>query len=290
MPELPDIVYIVKMLSSVLPGRTITGAAVAEPVVLRLLVPESFEEALKGRTIRSVSHRGPFIVLALEGLSLIMHLMLAGRLQHIPSPILPPDGQKSRCKKIPHLCFSLFLDDGSELHYRDDKRMGKIYVTPPDTEDRIPGFLSQGMNVMSPDFTLDVFLRLIEKRRNQARVFLMDQTLLSAIGNAYADEILFHAKIHPKTLCSQLDDEEKQRFYESIRTVLQWGMEKVEQAGRPIEEKVRDHMKVRNRKDSACPVCGTTIRRASVLGYECFFCPSCQPAKRRQFIEWTAQR
>ena len=67
---------------------------------------------------------------------------------------------------------------------------------------------------------------------------------------------------------------------------MAWGIAEVEKAGEPIEAKVRGHMKVRNRKDMPCPVCGTTIRRAGVLGYDSFFCPSCQPPKRAQKIPW----
>jgi formamidopyrimidine-DNA glycosylase len=110
--------------------------------------------------------------------------------------------------------------------------------------------------------------------------------VLSAIGNAYADEILFQAKIHPKTLMSDLDQEEKERLYGATIDVMRWGIEEVERAAQPIEMKVRDHVKVRNRKDTPCPVCGTTIRRASVLGYDSFFCPSCQKPKKKQFIDW----
>jgi len=117
-------------------------------------------------------------------------------------------------------------------------------------------------------------------------VFLMDQAALSAIGNAYADEILFAAGIHPKTPCSSLAAAEKRTLYDSIRSVLAWGITEVAKAGRPIEVKVRDHMKVRNRKDEPCPACGTTIRRAGVLGYDSFYCPSCQPAKKHPTIPW----
>ncbi|HET6486082.1 MAG TPA: zinc finger domain-containing protein, partial [Spirochaetia bacterium] len=120
----------------------------------------------------------------------------------------------------------------------------------------------------------------------QARVFVMDQTALSAIGNAYADEILFAAGIHPKTSCASLSAEERRKLYDSIRSVMAWGIEEVRKADRPIEEKVRDHMRVRNRKDQPCPVCGGTIRRAGVLGYDSFFCPTCQPAVRKQAIPW----
>ncbi|MCP4133663.1 MAG: DNA-formamidopyrimidine glycosylase, partial [bacterium] len=152
--------------------------------------------------------------------------------------------------------------------------------------DQIPGLLTQGTDILSDDFTLEFFLTRINKKRSQARVFIMDQTVISSIGNAYADEILFDAKIHPKTPCNKLDDEEKNRLYESICRVMRLGIKKIEESGQPIEVKIRDHMKVRNRKDTPCPECGTTIRRASVHGYDTFFCPQCQPVKGKSAIPW----
>ena len=116
----------------------------------------------------------------------------------------------------------------------------------------------------------------------------MDQALISAVGNAYADEILFAAGLHPKTRCHELSDPEVARFHAAIVETLRLGIEEVERAARPVEIKVRDHMKVRNRKGEPCPVCGTTIRRAAVLGYDTFFCPSCQPERGGRGIPWTS--
>lgn len=268
MPELPDLEYIAKKLSPLLAGRRIVDVAVKEPIVIRMLVAGSFSDALKGKTFAGLVRHGPFLSFSLlDGLELIIHHMLAGRLQIAP---------KSQ-KPLSHLCFSLSLDDGSRLSYGDDKKMGKVYVTQAGSRSAIPGFDTQGIDILSTGFTLEVFEKLIKGRRQQARVFIMDQSALSAIGNAYADEILFAAGIHPKTLCISLTEEERKNLYESIRSIIAWGISEVEKAGMPIEEKVRGHMKVRNRKGEPCPVCGTTIRRAGVLGYDSFFCPRCQP-------------
>ena len=202
--------------------------------------------------------------------------MLAGRFQIAAK----------KDKPVAHLCFSLALDNGEWLRYGDENRMGKVYLTAAGSYDSIPGYAAQGIDILSPEFTLEKFESLIKGRRHQARVFIMDQAALSAIGNAYADEILFAARIHPKTPCSSLSADQRRALYESIRSVMAWGISEVEKAAQPIEVKVRDHMKVRNRKDQPCPVCGTKIRRAGVLGYDSFFCPQCQAASRPQRIPW----
>ena len=101
-----------------------------------------------------------------------------------------------------------------------------------------------------------------------------------------ADEILFDAKIHPKTFVYKLPPQEIEQLYNSVLSVMKWGIQKVETAAQPIHVKVREHMKVRNRKGEPCPQCGTTIRREGVRGHDVFFCPTCQPATRRLFIDW----
>ncbi len=282
MPELPDLQYIVAKLGPQIAGRRIIDVTIKEPIVIRMLLPDAggFVEAVTGRTFTGLERRGPFLRFSLGDRELVMHCMLAGRLQ-----VAGPGG-----RKLPGTCFSFSLDDGARLSYADEKKMGKVYLTGPGMYDAIPGFKEQGVDILGPEFTFPAFERLIQGRRHQARVFLMDQAALSAIGNAYADEILFAAGIHPKTSCASLAAQERRALYESIRKVMEWGIAEVEKAGQPIEVKVRDHVKVRNRNGQPCPVCGTKIRRVGVLGYDSFYCPRCQPATRKQFIPWHEER
>jgi formamidopyrimidine-DNA glycosylase len=257
--------------------------------------PEGFAAALSGRTLAEVRRRGPFLVLGFAPLDLIVHFMLAGRFRLSEAGARgrrgqvagsPPSARPAR--NLPGLCFTLRFASGRTLEYFDEKRMGKVYLVRAGETEAIPGFRTQGLDVLSDDFTLEAFRRLAAGRRQQVRVFLMDQTALSAIGNAYADEILFAARLHPKTGCHQLSAEEVERLYRAVREVLAWGTAEVEAAGEPLEVKVRGHMKVRGRHGQPCPVCGTPIRRAGVLGYDAFFCPRCQttPQIRRPGVPW----
>lgn len=270
VPELPDLHYIVGNLAPRIAGRRIEEVVVREPIVIRMLLANvgGFIDALPGRSFQDLRRHGPFLVFDLSGgAEMIIHCMLAGRIQ-IAS---------KEQKPVPSLCFGLRLETGEWLRYGDDKRMGKIYLTASGAHEAVPGFREQGVDITGAGFTREVFEKLIEGRRQQVRVFLMDQSSLSAIGNAYADEILFSAGIHPKTFCNSLTPVEREKLYDSIRSVIEWGIAEVARAGQPIDVKVRDHMRVRGRKDEACPVCGTTIRRVGVLGYDSFFCPTCQP-------------
>ncbi len=277
MPELPDLLHIHAYLDRHVRGRTVVEVRVTQPVVLRVAVDEPFLTALTGRKIQEVSLHGPFVRISLSGRELILNFMLAGRLQH----------QRVGEKAEGHLCFSLVLDDGSSLNFCDDQKMGKAYLVEEGDYTPVPQYRSQGVNVLSAEFTLDRFRDLCRQNsRKQVRVFIHDHTIMSAIGNAYADEILFEAGIHPKTFVARLNEEERARLYEAIGAVLRWGTHEVSKAAAPIQVKVRGHLRVRNRKGKPCPRCGTTIRREGVRGHDVFFCPSCQPSSRALFLDW----
>jgi formamidopyrimidine-DNA glycosylase len=164
--------------------------------------------------------------------------------------------------------------------------MGKIYVARVDQLDQIPGFASLGVDLLSEDFTLPYIRRLVARRRDQVRQFLLDKTALASIGNAYADEILFAARLHPKTFCHKLQPDEVQRLYAAIRNTLDSAIREIQARNLPIEVKVRDFLKVRGRAGEPCLVCGTTIRRVRVGRDDACFCPICQPTERKPFVDF----
>ncbi|HUX37226.1 MAG TPA: DNA-formamidopyrimidine glycosylase family protein [Rectinemataceae bacterium] len=276
MPELPDLIVIQNRLGPALSGKVVAGARVHEPIVLRILEEGDFATLLAGQRVEGLDRHGPFLRLGLERHDLVMHLMLAGRLR------LAPIAEK----RLAWEAFAIDFEDGQTLSYGDEKNMGKVYLCRKGDFSAIPGYGGQGLDIVSPAFTWERFSKLIENKRNQARAFIMDQTKLSAIGNAYADEILFEAGIHPKTPCCYLTSSDRRKLYEAISTIIDWGTGEVEKAARPTEEKVRAHMRVRNRGGEACPRCGTTIRKAGVLGFDAYFCPKCQPDRSGRGLDW----
>ncbi|MBM2840432.1 MAG: DNA-formamidopyrimidine glycosylase [Bacteroidetes bacterium] len=278
MPELPDLLYIKKYLKKEVEHKTIVSAMVKQPVVLRVAVDQPFDRAISNKSIEIIDIHGPFIRFELsESIDLVMNLMLAGRLQH----------QQPAEKTEGYVCCSLAFNDGTQLNLCDEDKMAKLYVVRHGDYTSIPKYKEQGIDILSEQFTLEVFSTLARlNSRRQVRVFINDHTTLSSIGNAYADEILFNARIHPKTFVNKITEKQFHQLFSSIRSVMEWGRREVEKAGKPIHVKVREHMKVRNRKGEPCPRCSTTIRREGVRGYDVFFCPTCQPASRRLFIDW----
>ena len=208
MPELPDLAYIESVLQPALAGRRIIAARTGDPLVLRVMVPDPFPSVLVGRRITSVTRRGHFMHFALAAdhdagggaLSIVINAMLVGRYRLLPLQ----ENQKTPARDPVALGLALQLEGQLELQYLDQKRMGKVYIARAADEAQIPVFGQLGVDLISDDFTRETFGRLIAKRRDQVRMFLMDKRALASIGNAYADEILFAAQIHPKTFCNKL--------------------------------------------------------------------------------------
>jgi len=126
---------------------------------------------------------------------------------------------------------------------------------------------------------------LLKHRRDQVRAFLLDKKALDSLGNAYADEVLFAAGIHPKTWCRSLSHDDAVRLHDAIVEVMSHAVAEVARRDQPIEVKVRDFLKVRM-KDQ-CPRCGSKLRRAGVRGMDAYFCPHCQPPTRSGLVDWT---
>jgi len=282
MPELPDLAHIEAKLRPALVGQQIADARTGDPTVLRMMVDEPLGAALRARHITSVDRRGHFMRFGIEGdRVIVINAMLVGKYR-----LLAPAQLEG--KKDPRaLGLALALATGIELHYIDDKRMGKVYVARAADENQIPVYGQLGIDVTSPAFTREAFGAILRKRRDQTRMFLMDKRALASIGNAYADEILFAARIHPKTFCGKLAPAEADALYAAIPRVLTDAIAEIRRRKEPVEVKVRDFLAVRGRDGKPCKVCGTTIRAVRVGDGDACFCPTCQPTGRKLFVDWS---
>jgi formamidopyrimidine-DNA glycosylase len=281
MPELPDLVRVERVLSAAIAGRRVRAARTGDPTVLRIMVSEPFPANLVGRVLRGVERRGHFMRFAFDAdLVLVVNAMLVGRYR------LLPGSEAAREKDPAALGFALAFEDGPELRYIDDKRMGKVYVARAADESGIAVYGGLGVDLLSDSFDRDTFMALARARRDQVRMFLMDKRALASIGNAYADEILFAARIHPKTFVRQLTAGDLDRLFTAIGQTLRHAIDEIQRRDGPIDVKVRDFLAVRGRDGKPCPNCGTKIRSVRVGDGDACFCPVCQPATRRLFVDW----
>lgn len=288
MPERPDLHHQVPILARELAGRAVTDVHVGIPVVLRMAVQGRVQELLPGHRFTTAIRQLHFVRLPLdppgeaEPLELVIHPMLAGRFQLVP-------GGKALTKDTG---LAWTLDDGRQLRYRDREKMGKVYVIPRGKAAVVPGLEPVGLDVLDPQqFTFAAFAALARKRRDQVKLFLMDKAALDSFGNCYADEVLFAAGIHPKLRVRELSEDQLRALHAAASRVLREADAVIATVDPPLQDKHRDHVKVRNRQGEPCPACGTKIRAAGVRGHDAFFCPRCQPdSKGRGFVDWRKGR
>lgn len=273
MPELPDLLHIVAKLGERLEGLLVSAERVREPVVLRFTVHGNLS-LLQGRSVEKVFRKSHFVVFRFPGLDLAVNPMLAGRFR------LATSGEMDEY----HLAFALEFGD-LELRYIDDKKMGKAYLIATDDWAAIPGIKTGGVDILSPEFTRERLVSLLKHRRDQVRVFLLDKKALDSLGNAYADEVLFEAGIHPKTWCRSLSHDDAVRLHDAIVKIMKEAVAEVASRDEPTEVKVRDFLEVRRKPE--CPKCGSKIRKAGVNSMDAYFCPRCQPATREGLVDWT---
>jgi formamidopyrimidine-DNA glycosylase len=276
MAERPDLEYAVPILQERLQQRRIVGVKVQKPIVMRVAVKGDASSLLEGQVFATVERRAHFVIFGFEepALQLVVAPMLAGRFAFAEK--LPRDA-----------AVSWELEGSEPLVYRDDVQMGKVYIIERGAWQHVPGLEKVGIDVLSPEFTPAVLAALAKKRRDQVRVFVMDKSALDAFGNAYADEALWEAKLHPKTLMSKLSPADIDHLHHGIVTVMRDAVETVRARKPALDEKLRDFLKVRNRHGEKCPRCGDIIRRAGVHGHDTFFCPTCQPETRKTgIVSW----
>ena len=269
MPEIPDLEVIREYLEAVLPGQRIESAEVLRPLVVRNLLADDFVSVLNGNGISGVRRRGKFLLFDLEsGQTVVINPMLVGRLLYCQ-----PD--KRRAAKT---VLILHLSGGMELRYVDSKSMGKVYLTPD--ENLVPRFAGQGPEALDPEFTMEVFRERLRTRRGEIKGLLTNQAVLAGIGNAYADEILFEARLYPFRKRPSLSPEEVESLYQAMRKVLSEATVVLrERIGDDIDIKIRDFLSVHGKGGSPCPRCGTPISEIKARNRLTNFCRNCQPGR-----------
>jgi len=269
MPEMPDLEVVVEVLGRKLLGATIGDVKVNKPIVVRNLTGQPLPQRIVGHTVLGVTRRGKFVLFEVDSSDwLVINPMRSGRLRYLE------EGETARGK--PHL--ALQFVGGSALQYKDSDRMGKVYITPD--LGLVPSFATLGPEALSSEVTLDAFGESLRRRRGEIKGVLTNQTFIAGIGNAYADEILFEAGIYPFRKSPSLSQEEVERLYRAMHTVLQGAVHTLRaRVGEDIHIEIRDFLQVHGRAGEPCPRCGTQISAVSARRRTANFCRSCQPGR-----------
>jgi formamidopyrimidine-DNA glycosylase len=271
MPELPDLEIMREVLAPRLSGQTVTGVEVVRPLVVRDLTGRGFAETLTGQTLADVWRRGKVLLFPTRSdLTLAVNCKLAGRLQYA----LPDERRLTKTHVVLH------LSNGQALRYSDRRTMGQIYLTT-DLE-AIPGWTEMGPEPF--DMTVEEFQERLKLFRGEIKGVLTRGRAVSGIGNAYADEICFAARVHPYRKRTSLTDEEIVRLYGAMQSVLREAIATLrERVGTEIHREVRDFLAVHGKGGAPCPVCGGPIAEITARGRLTNFCRTCQPGGLLRF-------
>jgi len=267
MPELPEVETIRNELSPHIIGRRFTGIIIYGARLVRQPPVEELCQKLIGQRINSLNRRGKYLIFHLSSSEvLIIHLRMAGAL------LLNPEQPDKYARAV------FQFDDSSQLVFTDRRRLGALWLV--ENEQAIVGKL--GPEPLAPEFTTETLAERLQKHRAPIKAILLDQAFIAGIGNMYADEALFTAKLHPLRKANSLSVQEVQNLYKAIRDVL-WSAigskgASVDTYKRPDGGLGTAHFSfnVAHRKGKQCPTCGATIERLAIRNRGSYFCPDCQ--------------
>jgi formamidopyrimidine-DNA glycosylase len=275
MPELPEVETIARGLRSSLEGRTIRAVTVDWPRTIAQPPVDEFKARIAGQRVESVGRRGKYLVIALDGGCLLIHLKMSGRLR-VASAGEPVEDHT-------HTIFH--LDGDRELRFQDVRKFGRVHLV--EKPDRVTAAL--GPEPLDGEFSLDRFRDLLRRRSGRLKSLLMNQEFLAGLGNIYADEALHAARLHPMRKADSLNPDEQTRLHASIRRVLGRAVAgrgtTLDDGGyRDAEGRAgdyQDELAVYRRTGEPCYRCGTAITRVIIGGRSSHFCPTCQPEQPR---------
>jgi formamidopyrimidine-DNA glycosylase len=277
MPELPEVETVRRGLEPALVGRRLEGVEILDGRLVRPFDRLEVAAELTGEAVERVERRGKYLVVRFEsGRVLLVHLRMTGSFMYAPTGSLPDD---------PHRRAVLTLDNGSDVAYRDVRRFGTWLLLEPGELDP---YLAErlGDEPFSEAFTPRALAKRLRGRRAPVKAALLDQRSLAGMGNIYADEALWRARVHPLRPAGELTRTEIERLHTGIRAALELG---IARQGATLSDyrtpngdrgAMQDEFEAYGREGEPCSRCGTPIAKIRTAGRGTWFCPTCQRARR----------
>lgn len=273
MPELPEVETIKNSLIPTIIGQKINQVIINYNGNIRQPEPLVFQKLLEGKVFLDLQRRGKYLLFFLSGdLAMVVHLRMTGQFHYLK--------RKEPIKKHTHLIFC--LSHKNELRYVDPRKFGTFDLIPQADLHTLKGLKDLGPEPLSSDFTSTGLKEALQNKKRPIKSLLLDQKIIAGIGNIYADEILFHAQIHPETNCGKLTHEQIQRLYQGIVQVLTLG---ITHRGTSIRDYVdgeqeqggfQNFLQVYGRGGEPCSRCGAVIIKGKMMGRGTHYCSICQ--------------
>ena len=232
---------------------------VPDPTILRNATPDTLDRSLRGRRFEEPERIGKWLICWTDGPALLLHFGMTGDL------IWAHDAEdRHRWDRL-----ILVFDDG-ELRYRNMRKLGGVWLAHG--RDEVTALLG-GLGPDALSLTSRAFDRVLARRNGGVKAALMDQAVLAGVGNLVADEVLWQARIHPRTRIEDTDEEQRAGLYRTMHAVLKESVDRYDYVSR--KRSWLSH--VRGRPGAACPRCGTPLERITAAGRTTWYCPACQP-------------
>ena len=271
MPEAPELYLIREWLEPRLVGRRVDGVSVLRPLVVRNMLDAPMEDALVGRSFESVGRDGKLLIFGLDGgVSIVVSPMLVGELRLVSC------GERVVAATV----LELAIAGGLSLRYLDSRRMGQVYVLRTVELSTIGRLERQGPDVIDAPMSYEELRAGLRSFRGELKSVLTGGRLLGGIGNAYADDILWSAKLYPFVKVSRMSEDDFRRLHEALMTVPRSSVDVLrdvlDREGL-TPRKYRSVLRVHGKSGLPCPDCGTRISSVKLRRRETNFCRACQP-------------
>src|ERR1700749_4587820 len=296
MPELPEVETVARQLEPELEGRRVELLEVRDQRWSRPVAAKTLGKKVTGKTIRGLGRRGKYLLLGLDGdQTLVMHLRMTGNLvlREDDGEILDPSEgrllyQGERTTEERHLRARFVLDDGREVWFTDPRRFGEAFLID---DAKLPERFSRlGVEPPPPEFTPERLGEIAAGKKAPLKSFLLDQSGIAGVGNIYADEALYLARLHPLSPAGSMKPEHWVALRDGVVAALEAGIDAGGSSiddyrdGRGGEGRTQGRFLVHTREGEPCPGedCDGIVERIVVSGRSTYFCPSCQVKLRRR--------
>lgn len=272
MPELPEVETVKNTLKPKLIGKRITDIKIYHDNIIEYPKKDEFINRVQNQKITDMDRYGKWLIFVLEDYYLLSHLRMEGKYFF--------KDRKDELSKHEHVVFT--LDNKQELRYHDVRKFGKMWAIEKEKIKEIGPLTELGYEPWDKKLDINYLKEKYQKKKIPIKTVLLDQSIITGIGNIYADEILFLSKINPEKVSSTLKDNELESIIKNTKIVLE---DAIKQGGSTIRSYTsvdgvhglfQQKLNVHTKEKEPCPICKTTIIKIKVGGRGTYYCPTCQ--------------
>ncbi len=272
MPEKPEVITVTNSLKEKIIGKTITGCNIYWDNIIAYPTTDQFKKEILGQKINNIKTRGKFIVIELDKDNLLIHLRMEGKFTF--------RDLKEEINKHEHV--ELILDKKLSFRFHDVRKFGKMYLIPNDRVNQMKPLVELGLEYDDPKLTKEYLYEKIHNKKLPIKTVLLDQSIITGIGNIYDDEILFMSKIKPTRKASDVTIDECKLIIDNCKEVFKKAIKlggttiRSFTSSEGVHGRFQNELLVHGKANEKCPVCGNAILKIKVGGRGTHYCATCQ--------------